>query len=580
MKKLEKHFCLIVGDFLEDLIHLLRSEKLSGNAVFAYIFKGEDSNLYIAPLANALYKNGDYTLFEHIYFDCRIIPLDNIKKQQIIYVKNNACDDLFKNEIFNIQINYCLSLQETAIFYMKQIGIPQKYITDYIKKNIVYLYEGFKITPISQDDTPELYDILNQIKGEVYAVLPDPFPEMENQKYNFLIWDKNPRNKYLMVKTLDCDTGRISSVRSVNQSDLEGQDYYYTGVFTSNGGVWCIPNEIAESKSFRYKFDKNELYRETIILDEDFTQKDNIERFILEYAKEKIISETTIRAYLKFALKYEEIYNKNLTEFSIEEILRMIKDCHSISIGSIQNRVMCLERFCNWLAQNNNVTVSNNFAHINKDMLKPCLDKERCKLKMIDRAEIVEWENLLYNWTDKAIIELLFLGAQGKQGREYCFFDNDNVDYLNKKIRFYTGKEVSVDERCLEILNNAFNETKLLPYTRKRAKNVISYGIYKEAVNVRFENNEITDDGAADRRYRFVQRRLKDVLKDYLGVDLIPQNIRDSGLLYYIKLDIEKKSTTFSEYICTDECRLLAQRYGLKSELYRQILVEKFGKFF
>ena len=68
---------------------------------------------------------------------------------------------------------------------MKQIGIPQKYITDYIEKNIVYLYEGFKIAPISQDDTPELYDMLNQIKGEVYAVLPDTFPERENQKYNF-----------------------------------------------------------------------------------------------------------------------------------------------------------------------------------------------------------------------------------------------------------------------------------------------------------------------------------------------------------------------------------------------------------
>ena len=63
----EKHFCLILGQNIEDLIHLLRSEKLSGNAVFAYIFKGDDSYLYIAPLANALYKNGDYTLFEHIY---------------------------------------------------------------------------------------------------------------------------------------------------------------------------------------------------------------------------------------------------------------------------------------------------------------------------------------------------------------------------------------------------------------------------------------------------------------------------------------------------------------------------------
>ena len=70
-------------------------------------------------------------------------------------------------------------------------------------------------------------------------------------------------------------------------------------------------------------------------------------------------------------------------------------------------------------------------------------------------------ENSLYNWTDKVILELRFLGAQGGQNREYCFFDETNIDSENNTVRFYNGKTISVDKRRIKILQNAIRKVKL-----------------------------------------------------------------------------------------------------------------------
>lgn len=301
-----------------------------------------------------------------------------------------------------------------------------------------------------------------------------------------------------------------------------------------------------------------------------------IDDFVISYsAGDTKHTETTVRACVQSALSYEKKYDKKVIEFAPDEILNMMTDLHSISIGSLQNRILCLESFCKWYAEQLNVKFDNAYTAITKEMLLGCLDQSKRNLKTIDRDQIVDLENSLYNWTDKAILELLFLGAQGSQGREYCFFDNDNIDSENNMIRFYNGKIISVDKRCIDILQNAIREVRLYPYSGIRTKKVISHGIYKEAANAIHLSNNINDDADADRRYRWFQQRL-DIISEYLGVDLVPQNLNDSGLRYYIKQGMLCNDMSFRRYISTSECKTIANRYGIESDLYQQILIDKF----
>ena len=99
------------------------------------------------------------------------------------------------------------------------------------------------------------------------------------------------------------------------------------------------------------------------------------DEFVVSYSEGNTKhTETTVRACIQSALSYERIYSKTVIEFTTDEILSMMTDLHSISIGSLQNRILCLESFCKWYAMQLNVKIDNVYTTITKEMLLGCLD--------------------------------------------------------------------------------------------------------------------------------------------------------------------------------------------------------------
>jgi hypothetical protein len=87
------------------------------------------------------------------------------------------------------------------------------------------------------------------------------------------------------------------------------------------------------------------------------------------------------------------------------------------------------------------------------------------------------------------------------------------------------------------------------------------------------------DAGDIERRYRFCQRRLILISKD-LGITLTSGSLQESGFLHYIKEGMQNSGLDFLDYIKTDECKSLARRYDLYTDLYIQVVKEKFYKYF
>ena len=70
------------------------------------------------------------------------------------------------------------------------------------------------------------------------------------------------------------------------------------------------------------------------------------------------------------------------------------------------------------------------------------------------------------------------------------------------------------------------------------------------------------------------------LISEDLGIQLSPGSIQTSGLLHYLKKNVEMSGLSFREYVKTDEARALAKRYDIYSDFAPQMLVDKFEQYF
>ena len=147
-------------------------------------------------------------------------------------------------------------------------------------------------------------------------------------------------------------------------------------------------------------------------------------------------------------------------------------------------------------------------------------------------------------------------------------------------VYFKTGKNLPVTDEICDLLLEAFAEDELVSFgSTTRVAKVTGNGLYKVRANALSDNSDYTDPQCVERRYRFLQRRLLLINKD-LGVNLKASGLQASGLLHYIQLGMEETGLSFREFVKTEGAHKLAQRYDIRSELYSQILLDKFSVYF
>lgn len=312
-----------------------------------------------------------------------------------------------------------------------------------------------------------------------------------------------------------------------------------------------------------------------------YTTEVQIEDFINEYRRSRIIAETTVRAVLKRALEYENIYKKHFYDFTESEILSMFTDAHVISDMSLQNWNNILKHASRWITFRN-VGESNNNAYeiITKDKVKQCIDIDKKDKLILSREDLTIIQEDLFNWTDMAILELLFRGVGGKWLKELCYLDKGQVSQKEMMIYFKNGKVVPIDNRCYRMLQAAFNEEELMSYSEEPKISVVkSVGIYKIRSNTLYTNENIKNEADVERRYRWIQRRLM-IIRKYTGVQMTPNTIQNSGLLHYLQEGVCRTGMPFRDFAYSEEGRKLAMKYDMLSEYAPVTLIEKFKKYF
>ena len=311
-----------------------------------------------------------------------------------------------------------------------------------------------------------------------------------------------------------------------------------------------------------------------------YTTQLEVERFIDEYSRSRVIVETTVRAVLKRALEFEHKFQKSFYEFSTEEIMEMYKAAHAISDRSLQNTNLTLKHAARWMVTTKGLETQSQYENMTKELIGQCVDVKRKDGLILTKEELEEIQEQLLNWTDKGILMMLFLGAGSQWLKELTFFDMSQVSSKECRVYFRTGKVIPITYEDYELLSAACAEEELISFGETaRISKVKSCGLFKVRFNALSDSDNPSDEQDLERRFRFVQRRLMLISKD-LGIQLNSGSLQNSGLLHHLKEGVQVSGLTFREYVRTKEAKELARRYDIMSDLYVQILVDKFEKYF
>lgn len=311
-----------------------------------------------------------------------------------------------------------------------------------------------------------------------------------------------------------------------------------------------------------------------------YTTEQEIEDFLQEYSRSKVVIPTTVRAVLNRAAGFEQKFEKSFCEFTTDEALEMYKSAHAVSIVSLQNTNLVLKNAARWFAYRKNGAFESAYERITKDMLETVVDDEKKKSMVLSREDIDDIKANLLNKTDQAIVEALFLGFGSVWLRELAFFDILQVDTSDYKVYFKTGKVIPIDAETYKLFRDACAEDELLSFgSTARVAKVVSHGIYKVRANALSSNPDWNDEGDMERRYRFILRRLALMSKD-LGIKIAPTNLQSSGLLWHLQQGMKETGMSFREYVKTEPACDLARRYDILTAFQSQVLVQKYEQYF
>ena len=311
-----------------------------------------------------------------------------------------------------------------------------------------------------------------------------------------------------------------------------------------------------------------------------YTTESQKTEFLKEYFRSRVISETMVNAVMNRALENERIFNKPFYSFAKDEIMQMYTNAKVKSNRTLQNWNLTLKHASRWFLSQQGKDTNSEYERITREDVNQCVDIDAVQQMLISKEQLETIQDDLLNYTDKAILSLLFLGVGGDMLKEITFLTADQLSSSDNKLYFRNGKIIILSDRDYSIIKRAFEEDALVSYSANSSVIGVSTGsIYKIRSNTLTENDNPDNDEDCMRRMRWLHRRVT-IMSNYLDIKMTPKSINASGFWHMAH---EKMKTNgvddFREYINSDSGRRLAWRYGFKSEYYAVTLLDKFRRY-
>lgn len=298
-------------------------------------------------------------------------------------------------------------------------------------------------------------------------------------------------------------------------------------------------------------------------------QSETKESFIKDYMKSRVVAETSLYSLFRKTEKYEESLDKDCCQFTQDEILTMYKEFQAKSVYVLLNYNVILKAYCAWKKYYLNLETEIAYESITKDMLDPLIPER----KVLSRDDVIDIEDQLYNWTDKAIVEALFEGLSGNSMRDLVSVDENMIDHKSKQLIFPDGRVFDLTDRLYMLLIKTFDETEYVCYgSTLRVKKLVGVGrLYKERDNAHAMDSD-------DKYFRWVYRKIQNARK-HVGIDsLTMKNLAAAGLVYYLRQGMDQTGLELKPFLLTEMGEKIMDKYGYDSAFRVNNVINRYGQ--
>lgn len=262
----------------------------------------------------------------------------------------------------------------------------------------------------------------------------------------------------------------------------------------------------------------------------------------------------------------EKLLNKDLYDFSVEEILGFYKYLSTSSLESLmvmnnQYKLYTAYALNRGLIKDN----QNHYAEIDNETLKSCLHAGLAKAKMITRSELLDILDSgdVENVSDKVIALAIFEGICGKELTELTHMEPTDINQDTNIISLYGGRKLKISDKLKEWCLESANEYNYYNSINKMSNK--SYQKTDSRVIKRLSNSTIDNDL---QRHKTMNRRL-DHLIDITGCNAFGVgSLRESGRLEMIR-DLVEAGSTLHDALRNDD---MIYRYGKITSIKRYCL--------
>lgn len=298
-------------------------------------------------------------------------------------------------------------------------------------------------------------------------------------------------------------------------------------------------------------------------------QSETKESFIKDYMKSRVVAQTSLYSLFRKTEKYEESLDKDCCQFTQDEVLKMYEEFQAKSVYVLLNYNVILKAYCAWKKHYFHLATEIAYESITKDMLDPLVPKR----EVLSREDVIDIEDQLYNWTDKAIVEALFEGLSGNSMRDLVSVEENMIDHKSKQLIFPDGRVFDLTDRLYMLLMKTFDETEYVCYgSTLRVKQLIGVGrLYKERDNAHAMDSD-------DKYFRWVYRKIQNARK-HVGINsLTMKNLAAAGLVHYLRQGMDQTGLELKPFLLTEMGEKIMDKYGYDSAFRVDNVINRYGQ--
>jgi integrase len=263
------------------------------------------------------------------------------------------------------------------------------------------------------------------------------------------------------------------------------------------------------------------------IYNEDIKQK-----FLETYENEG--TRNTMKYIFFAAFENEMPLEKDIYNFSLDEIGKVISSSNPKSVPVALSRGRFISQYISWAIENNlRTNTLNPLQNIDKSWYEQFIDH---KLKMfISKNDVEEFAAHLVNNQDIAILHLIFNGVYGHSSSEIRNLKMTDLNRDEKSIRLYDDKKgeryiYNVDEKLFDVLEKANADSTYQSNNGNSTRQKESELVDNEYIIRPARRGRVIETERASQIT--IINRIKSIAEEFDMEDLTPKGIQRSGMIY------------------------------------------------